>query len=353
MSTPKRHPYAGRPKREFWKSAISTVPRTQIADLATPKNKVGPEDVVGTAGSCFAQHIARNLRERGFRFLDVEPPPQDLRPERYGAFGYGMYSARYANIYTASQLRQLIERAYKRFSPAEPAWTKGTRFYDPFRPNIEPEGYESEAEMLKHRDYHLGKVAALFRSIDVFVFTLGLTEGWRAKADGSTFPIAPGVQGIGEYDPDKYEFVNFNYSAINADMRAAFSLLRRVNPNIRVLLTVSPVPLAATASGEHVLTATTYSKSVLRAVAGDLAQDFDFVDYFPSYELITAPVFEGRAYQDDWREVRPEAVSGVMDHFFASFISGLPPKKRVQTSRKKDKDDVVCEESILANYAHS
>ena len=193
----KLHPYIGRPKREFWKSAISDLPRPKIGDLASPKNKIGPTDVIGTAGSCFAQHIARNLRERGFRFLDVEPPPAELRPERHGQFGYGMYSARYGNIYTASQLRQLLARAFRRFGPKEAAWTRDGRYFDPFRPNIEPNGFESEAEMLTQQAHHLSRVVVLFRKINVFVFTMGLTEGWRAKADGSVFPIAPGVQGIG------------------------------------------------------------------------------------------------------------------------------------------------------------
>ena len=47
-------------------------------------------------------------------------------------------------------------------------------------------------------------------------------------------------------------------------------LLRDYNENMRFILTVSPVPLVATAGSEHVLAATLYSKSVLRAVAGFL-----------------------------------------------------------------------------------
>ena len=42
----------------------------------------------------------------------------------------------------------------------------------------------------------------------------------------------------------------------------------RRTPKLRILLTVSPVPLTATAGDDHVLLATTYSKSVLRAGRG-------------------------------------------------------------------------------------
>ena len=40
------------------------------------------------------------------------------------------------------------------------------------------------------------------------------------------------------------------------------------------------------------LTANSYSKSLLRTVAGQLAQEHRDVDYFPSYELITGEPFE-------------------------------------------------------------
>jgi hypothetical protein len=85
---------------------------------------------------------------------------------------------------------------------------------------------------------------------------------------------------------------------------------------MRFLLTVSPVPLTATAGGQHVITATTQSKSVLRAVAGEMAATHDFVDYFPSYEIITSPVFGGRFYAPNRRSVEPAGVDHVMRCFF-------------------------------------
>ena len=54
-----------------------------------------------------------------------------------------------------------------------------------------------------------------------------------------------------------------------------------------MILTVSPVPLVATAAGKHVLVATTYSKSVLRVACEEVCQKAADVMYFPSYEIIT------------------------------------------------------------------
>ena len=71
-----------------------------------------------------------------------------------------------------------------------------------------------------------------------------------------------------------------------------------------ILLTVSPVPLTATASGSHVLVSSTYSKSVLRAVAGDLCSECKHIDYFPSYEIITNPRLHSSAFANNLRSVR-------------------------------------------------
>jgi hypothetical protein len=127
----------------------------------------------------------------------------------------------------------------------------------------------------------------MFAELDVFVFTMGLTEGWVNAIDGTMYSVAPGTL-AGTYDPQRHIFRNLRAAGIRSDMMAFWERLRSVNPSARMLLTVSPVPLAATATQNHVLVATTYSKSVLRAVAGEVAEDVEDIHYFPSYEIISS-----------------------------------------------------------------
>ena len=154
-------------------------------------------DKVATAGSCFAQHIARHLRTSGFDFLVTESAHPIVPAAVAERHGYGQFSARYGNIYTARQLLQLFDRAYGDFTPIEDSWpaVDDVRVVDPFRPTIEPGGFASEAEMRADRAHHLGRVRAMFETLDIFVFTLGLTEGWVSTADGAVFPLCPGVSG--------------------------------------------------------------------------------------------------------------------------------------------------------------
>ena len=132
----------------------------------------------------------------------------------------------------------------------------------------------------------------------------------RSKRDGAVYPLAPGVHG-GSFDPHEYEFVNFSAGDVCADLAAFVTGLRKINPKIRVLLTVSPVALIATYEKRHVLVSNAYSKAALRVAADEAQRLHDFVHYFPSYEIITSPAAGGRYYEDDLRSVNETGVNHV------------------------------------------
>jgi hypothetical protein len=80
------------------------------------------------------------------------------------------------------------------------------------------------------------------------------------------------------------------------------------------------VPLGATFSGQDIGVANAYSKSTLRAVAGDFVAGRDDADYFPSYEIVTesAPKL---AWLDDMIHVREDLVRCVVAHFLENYGS--------------------------------
>lgn len=226
-----------------------------------------------------------------------------------------------------------------------------SRYFDALRPGVQPNGFGSVEELETLRAVHLDRVKALFCDLDVFVFTLGLTEAWVDKRDGTVYPIAPGVM-AGTYDPEIFAFANYKYPEILQDMNLFINALRAVNPKAQVILTISPVSLAATASDEHVLVATTYSKSTLRAVAGDLALEDKGIHYFPSYEIITGQPAAHKYYEEDLRSVRPEGVEQVMGHFFGEKDRDFVP---LPEDGAAEKDIMIgfehCEESLIEGAA--
>lgn len=341
------HPYANLPPRQFWRTGVASANPLEWRDLYRKRFDIAPSARVASAGSCFAQHVGRQLAKRGFRYLDLEPPPPGLPDADATRFGYKLFSARYGNIYTPRQLLQLLQEALGERSPGEPVWETGGRFYDPLRPTIEPDGFSCAEEALAlRRGTHLLAVRRLFERADLFVFTLGLTEAWRARADGTVYPLCPGVSG-GRFDPAAHEFVNFTVADVVGDLRAVIERARAINGRIKFLLTVSPVPLTATATDAHVLAAATYSKSVLRAAAGEIYAAFDFVDYFPSYELVAAPAMRGMFFEPNLREVSAAGVEIVMRHFFSEHDA--PGGGEAEPSAAKEDDDfaVVCDEERI------
>ncbi|MCY1741150.1 GSCFA domain-containing protein [Ensifer sp. SL37] len=344
------NPYRDLQDYRFWRRAVSNVETHLFDPVVKPRFTIKPGDKVATAGSCFAQHISRKLKQINFNYFVTEDGSGLSKEDRITR-NYGTFSARYGNIYTTTQLFQLFEEAYGRRQPIDAAWQRPDgRFIDPFRQQVEPEGFKNAAAVVADRKVHLAKVRELFEQSDVFVFTLGLTEAWRSKQDGSVFPLAPGVNG-GAFDHQKHEFVNLSISDVEQPLFAFLDGLKAVNPKVKVLLTVSPVPLMATFEDRNVLVSTTYSKSVLRVAAEDAIRAYDWVDYFPSYEIITGSFSGGLYYEDDYREVNSLGVAHVMRCFLGNYAEGRKTenliRQRTVASGATTTYNVVCDEEAL------
>jgi len=349
------NPYRDLPGRSFWKPAVGEREPLAISDIWTPKFGFDKSHRIATFGSCFAQHFSRALTRLGYSWFDGEPAPDMFSEDVCRRYGYRLFSARTGNIYTAQCFRQWIDWALEPETAPDEVWVGDGRCIDPLRPTIQPDGFADEERMRRGRRITLAALRRVIETSDRLVFTLGLTEAWRNRETGVVYPLCPGVAG-GDYDPDSHEFHNYTHSEILSELNGAIATLRGINPSLGILLTVSPVPLTATATGGHVLVATTYSKSVLRAVAGEIAADLPFVDYFPSYELVTSPLYRGPFYNANARTISADGVDFVMSSFFASqdgsedtsSRSEAEPHNGGKTHRDEDlAEDEICDDVML------
>jgi hypothetical protein len=143
---------------------------------------------------------------------------------------------------------------------------------------------------------------------------------------------------------------------VEQDLLAFIDSLRDVNPDSRIILTVSPVPLVATYVDQHVLVSTCFSKSVLRVAANTCAMRRDNVSYFPAYEIITGPHAGGAYFEDDLRSVNDKGVNHVMRTFFRHFLANsdeAPSLGEDETvpyaaMELESLKDVICDEESLA-----
>lgn len=342
------NPYGSLPDYCYWSRSMSLQSPSQI-DPVTKARIIGKHENVASMGSCFAQHLSRHIQNSGLNYFVPESAPAEMDQAEANKMNFGVYSARYGNVYTVRQALQLFNRAFGLFVPVDAVWEKGGRFVDALRPNIDPNGFATKAAVEAASAEHLGYVRQVFTKAKWLVFTIGLTEAWQSKQDGTVYPVAPGISG-GTFDTDKYEFVNFSVSEVISDLKIFIEKIKQVNPSAAFLLTVSPVPLIATYENRHVLASTTYSKSVLRVAAQEAENSFDDVIYFPSYEIITSPASGGRYYSDDLRQVTDIGVKHVMRVFGRHFIQNETPEEferiRMQPHSFSD-SSVVCDEEAI------
>jgi hypothetical protein len=342
------NPYRAYPDHQFWRRGVLAPGHGAVDPVVDAGFRLGADTRIGTAGSCFAQHIARRLAASGHAYLVTEPGTE-LDPAERARRNYGVYSARYGNIYTARQLRQLFERAHGSFAPQDSVWRRADgRHVDPFRPEIEPDGFASPELVASAREEHLAAVRRLFAEVDVMVLTLGLTEAWRSTRDGAVFPLCPMVV-MDAVRAEDYEPVNFTHAEILEDLHAFMVQLREVNPGAKLLLTVSPVPLIATFENRHVLVSTTASKAILRSAADEACRQDPSIFYFPSFEIVANPYFAASYFDPaDARSVRPEGVDHVMGVFLRHYSQLTPATGRTGRSIELDEEQkVVCEEESL------
>jgi hypothetical protein len=347
------HPYESLPTHCFWSRTIAGVTASAVDPVIQAKFKILPSQRVATAGSCFAQHIGRSLAANKFNYFVTETA-HPLVSRFATEYGYGLFSARYGNIYTSRQLVQLIKRAYGMFLPGEDFWQRDDgRIVDPFRPRIQPNGFSCLEEFRADRRQHFAAVRRAIEEMDVLVFTLGLTECWVSRADGAAFPLCPGVAG-GAFDAQQHAFVNLKVTEVVADMMEAYGLIKSKNPGFRLILTVSPVPLAATMEDRSILLSTTYSKAVLRVAAEELASDNANIAYFPSYEIITGSYTRGSYFAEDLRSVTDSGVAHVMRLFMNHYASlSQAPDNLEQSSQQAKSEEARRHERSMQQIAYA
>jgi len=339
-------PYNNLPKRAFWRTGVGERDANDPGDLYHPRWQIAAKNRIFTAGSCFAQHVGRALRRAGAKVIDTEVLPRNVSDGLKYKYGYGLYSARFGNIYTARQMLQLMGEAAGETRPALPIWEHADRYFDAQRPAVEPRGLDTPEQVRSHREAHLARVSLALLRTDVFVFTFGLTETWEHIETGTVYPTAPGVM-AGYFDPDLFRFKNLNALECYDDFVQIRAHMKKLNPTCKFIITVSPVPLTATASGDHVEVATASSKASLRAACAMLVDEYDDIDYFPSYEIITSANARGIYFKANKRSVARVGIDTAMGMFLAAHNLSAKPAPTLATAAAAAE---FCEDVLLEAF---
>lgn len=276
----------------------------------SPKFRISKNDRVYTIGSCFARNIEQALISKG-----IEVPTTNIQIDESLYVSKPRFSNTVLNKYNphsmaAEILRGLGELTYEDDGLIEVSENK---FYDPQSSHLPVLDRESAINVRKALD----KTSKEILTSNVFMFTLGLTETWFDKKTSIAFnQINPAqLKPIRE----RLMFKNVNVQEAYNELEKAFVMLEKHVPNAKVVITVSPVPLLNTFTNMDILTANTYSKATLRVIAQMLSDNFSFVDYFPSYEMVTNSN-KNYSWALDKAHVTDDVVNNVIETFTERYV---------------------------------
>jgi hypothetical protein len=122
-------------------------------------------------------------------------------------------------------------------------------------------------------------------------------------------------------DPTRHKFRVATFAETLDNIRAIHRLIRKYRPQAKLLLTVSPIPLAATFRDVSAISANAASKAIIRAAVDEffrLDQPNETL-YFPSYDAVTY------AFNNHWgrdrRHLQPHVLLFMMtmfEHYYCS-----------------------------------
>lgn len=184
-------------------------------------------------------------------------------------------------------------------------------------PTIKPGDYDVTLE----RRLKLNRVNSALRDCRLVTITLGMIEAWYDKEQDLYLNFAPSPRVLRKY-PTRFEFRVTSYEENMANLEDIYQTLSKgCGEGTQIVVTVSPVPLMATFTSRDIVSANTFSKSMLRTVAETWAFMHDNVHYFPSYEMVmnSNPKF---AWENDCRHVRGEMAQHIMRIFTSHYMQG-------------------------------
>jgi len=162
------------------------------------------------------------------------------------------------------------------------------------------------------------KTKEILLNTEVFIFTLGVSEIWEDIESGETF-----WKGVpkDKYDSTKHRFRVLSMGETKNKIASLYHIIKKHIPSAKIIISVSPIPFAATFRQISCITASSAGKSLLRASLDEFIRDNESelgnsLFYFPGFELIQ---FFTNPFVSDCRHVREEYIRVIMKIFEVMF----------------------------------
>jgi len=288
------------------------------------------DTAIGSAGSCFALRIAHQLQLWGYNYvIEEDDLPPDMPLDQIQGTNYRMAPARTGTLFNVVSMRQMVERAFGEWEPEHILSIDKGFWLDPFR-RVRA-SYKDLDGYLEDYQRHSNALRRALLACEAFVLTLGPTEAWKFAHSGDFTSVGPW-----KVEPTLVRAHNLTVEEHVDELERLLTCYKRHRPGIKIILSVSPVPLDKTYSDRlHVVEANALSKAKLRLAADEFASRHpEDVFYFPSYEIVIYG--SANPWESDHRHVSSQAVGRVMALFQHMFM-----EERTKLSYTGHKDVVA------------
>jgi hypothetical protein len=307
FATVQKNPYRTWPRRDGSLNRVEPIAKPWFK----PTFRLRSSDHVFTIGSCFARNIEGALAKRGFRLPALAALDRDERFKAIGPSVLNNYSvASIANELTWGLDPKRPFREEDGFLEVVPGQFVDLHMSQWFRP--------APLEDVRRRREAIRLTYAAIPECPVIIVTLGLAECWFDAKTGLYIARPPNAKWLAAH-PDRFELHVLDCAETIGQLDGALRLIEEMgHPEVRVLLTVSPVPMSKTFRDGDVMVANSYSKAVLRAATEEIVAKFKFAEYFPSFESVIGSE-RSRAWQDDLVHVQRDLVDEIVDRMLEGY----------------------------------
>jgi hypothetical protein len=271
-------------------------------------------DKIFTIGSCFARNIEDSLikHELFFPIMHYQPQPDEFGgPRPRGILNKFTPGCMLEDILWVNSII-LDEKSFEKETR--------DRFFFPVDNGLVVDlGLQAYVPVTEARFWQRRMdILALYKQIaecKASILTFGLVEQWYFK--GRVIQHAPVIKEMLQARQD-FSFSFLNDVEIRQTLEQIIQAMRRMNPDLMIIFTVSPVPLLSTFSNYHVLLANNLSKSRLLTAAHFFVNSYQGVEYFPSFDIVQ--LFGRDGFESDMRHVKDSVVQDICMNFAKKYL---------------------------------
>lgn len=242
---------------------------------------------VGMIGSCFTDNIGKRMGRYKFS-IDINPFGVVYNPASVG-----------------KSLGFLADRA--QFNKVDLHYFNNQWFSFYHHTDFSDAAAEKALEKINNR---LSRSSEFLRKARALFITIGTAWVFEHKKEGII------VSNNHKLPSNQFHRYRLSTDQVIKHLSLALQKLRKVNPSLRVVFTISPIRHWKDGAVENQL-----SKSTLVVAVHEIIRQYPYAEYFPAYEIMMDDLRDYRFYDDDMIHLSPTAIQYIWEKFRSVYIS--------------------------------